>query len=163
MEDDATPPPPVDLVLVGILLDVIPDEDHVVMINTKHVELFATKGTKLNPWKWVKKRESQIGELDKLKLKTVILHNGISKEVHMTQSVGFVAADSILVAWARRSSFGWTTNDLIPEQGVIGNHIGAVRWSRHGVMLCLAKILEILTKVKNVWRECKILLIEFFS
>jgi len=49
VEDDATPPPPVDLVLVGILLDVIPDEDHVVMINTKHVELFATKGTKLNP------------------------------------------------------------------------------------------------------------------
>ena len=46
----------------------------------------------------MKKRESEIGEQDKLKLKTIILHNGISKEIHMTQSVGFVAADSVLVA-----------------------------------------------------------------
>jgi len=29
----------------------------------------------------VKKHESQIGELDKLKLKAVVLHDGISKEI----------------------------------------------------------------------------------
>ena len=98
MEDDATPPPPVDSVSVERSLDVTPDIDHVAMMDNGHVELVVAKGTKLNPRKWVKKRESQIGELDKLKLKTVILHNGISKEVHMTQSVGFVTADSILVA-----------------------------------------------------------------
>jgi len=44
------------------------------MMDTEHVKLFAAKGTKLNPRKWVKKRESQIGEIDKLKLKVVILH-----------------------------------------------------------------------------------------
>jgi len=41
----------------------------------------------------VKKRESQIGELDKLKLKAVVLYDRIGKEVHMTQPVGFVAAN----------------------------------------------------------------------
>ena len=48
--------------------------------------------------KWVKKRESQIGELDKLKLKVVILYDGIDKEVHMTQPVDFFVVDSVLVA-----------------------------------------------------------------
>jgi len=62
-------------------------------MDTEHVKLFAAKGTKLNPRKWVKKRESQIGELHKLKLKVVILHDGIGKEVHMTQPVVFVASD----------------------------------------------------------------------
>ena len=42
----------------------------------------------------MKKREYQIGQLDKLKLKAVILRNGIGKEVHMTQPVGFVATYS---------------------------------------------------------------------
>jgi len=46
--------------------------------------LFVAKETKLNPRKWVKKHESQINELDKLKLKVVILHDGIGMEVHMT-------------------------------------------------------------------------------
>ena len=40
----------------------------------------------------MKKCESQIGEVDKFKLKAVILHDGIGKEVHMTQLVEFVAA-----------------------------------------------------------------------
>jgi len=46
----------------------------------------------------VKKRESQIGELDNLKLKIIVLHDGIDKEIHMTQPVRFIAAYSILVA-----------------------------------------------------------------
>jgi len=45
----------------------------------------------------VKKCEFQIGELDKLKLKAVVLYNGIGKKVHMTYLVGFVAVDSILI------------------------------------------------------------------
>ena len=66
-------------------------------MDTEQVELIVAKGTKLNPRKWAKKRESQIDELDKLKLK-VVLHDGIGKEVHMTQSVGSITADSISVA-----------------------------------------------------------------
>jgi len=46
----------------------------------------------------VKKREYKIGELDKLKLKAVVLHDGIGKEVHMSQPVRFIAIDSIPVA-----------------------------------------------------------------
>ena len=45
----------------------------------------------MNSRKWVKKRESQIGELDKFKLKAVVLHDGIGKEVHVTQPVQFAA------------------------------------------------------------------------
>ena len=41
----------------------------------------------------MKKHESQIGELDKLKLKVVVFHNKIGKEVYMTQPVGFVTAN----------------------------------------------------------------------
>ena len=41
----------------------------------------------------MKKRESQIGELDKLNLKVVILHDGIGKEVHIIQPIGFIAAN----------------------------------------------------------------------
>jgi len=54
----------------------------------------------------VKKYESQVGERDKLKLKTVVLHDGISKEVHMTQPIRFAAEDLVTVACARWSSFG---------------------------------------------------------
>ena len=46
----------------------------------------------------MKKYESQIAELDKLKLKVVVLHNDIDKEVHMTHLAQFVAADSVSVA-----------------------------------------------------------------
>ena len=45
----------------------------------------------------MKKRGSQIGELIKLKLKVVVLYHGTSKEIHMIQPVGFVAADLVLV------------------------------------------------------------------
>ena len=46
----------------------------------------------MNPRKWVKKSESQVGELDQLKLKTVILHDNRDVEVYMTQLDGFIAA-----------------------------------------------------------------------
>ena len=41
----------------------------------------------------VKKHESQACDRDKLKLKAVVLHDG-RKEVHMTQSDRFTAADT---------------------------------------------------------------------
>ena len=41
----------------------------------------------------MKKHESQVGELDQLKLKTVILND--DHNVHMTQPVGFVTVDLI--------------------------------------------------------------------
>ena len=44
------------------------------------------------------KHESQIGERDKLKLKAVVLHDGIGKEVHMTQPVRFAAEDLVPVS-----------------------------------------------------------------
>jgi len=47
-------------------------------------------------------------------LKTVVLHGNLDGEVHMTQSVGFIAAKSVSVGWARWSSFGWTTCGFIP-------------------------------------------------
>ena len=71
--------------------------DRVAMMDIEQVELFAVKGTKLNPRKWVKKYESQIGKLDKRKLKVIVLHECTSKEVHMTRSVGFIAANLISV------------------------------------------------------------------
>ena len=81
---DATPPSPVGSVSVGISPVVTPRENHVAMLDTEHIDLIAMERTKLNPWKLVKKCESQIGEVDKFKLKVFILHDGIGKEVHMT-------------------------------------------------------------------------------
>ena len=43
------------------------------------------------------KREPQVSKLDKLKLKVVVLHDGIGKEVHMTQPVRFAAKDLVTV------------------------------------------------------------------
>ena len=100
---DVTPPSPVGSISVGISPNVTSGGDHVVMIDTEHIELFAAKETKMNSQKWVKKHESQISEINQLKLKTV-LHND-RDEIHMTQSVGFVVADSISVGRARWSSF----------------------------------------------------------
>ena len=37
----------------------------------------------------MKKHESQVGECDKLKLKAIVLHDSIGKEIHMTQPVRF--------------------------------------------------------------------------
>ena len=54
------------------------------MMDTEYIELFIAKETKLNLWKWVKKHKSQIDELDKLKLKVIVLNDDISKEVHIT-------------------------------------------------------------------------------
>jgi len=63
------------------------------VLDAKQVKLFAVKEIKLNPRKWVKKYESQIGELDKHKLKDVALHGGIGKGVHMTQLIRLVTVD----------------------------------------------------------------------
>ena len=73
------------------------DAEHVEDID-KNIELFASIGTKINPRKWVKKHESQVGEHDKLKLKAVVLHDSICKEIHMTQSDRFAAEDLVTVA-----------------------------------------------------------------
>ena len=59
----------------------------------ENVELFAVIGTKIKLRKWVKKHESQVCDRDKLKLKTVVRHEG-SKEIHMTQP-WFAAEDSV--------------------------------------------------------------------
>jgi len=46
----------------------------------------------------VKKYECQVGERDKLKLKAVVLHDGIGKEFHMTQLIRFAAENLVTVA-----------------------------------------------------------------
>jgi len=96
---DATPPPP-----VGSVSDVTPggdiarfDAEQVKDID-EDIKLFVTIGTKINPRKWVKKYEFQVVERDKLKLKAVVFHDGIGKEVRMTQPVQFVAEDLVIVA-----------------------------------------------------------------
>jgi len=43
----------------------------------------------------MKKHGSQVAELDQLKLKVIILHDDIGKEIHMTQPVGFGPADLV--------------------------------------------------------------------
>ena len=43
----------------------------------------------------MKKYETQVDEGDKIKLKVVLLHDGIGKEVHMTQPVQFAAEDLV--------------------------------------------------------------------
>ena len=45
----------------------------------------------------MKNRESQLGELDKLELKTAVLYGDRDEEVHMTQPSGFVATKSISI------------------------------------------------------------------
>ena len=45
----------------------------------------------------MKKYESQVDELDQLKLKTVVLYDNRDEEIHMTQPVGYIAADLISV------------------------------------------------------------------
>ena len=56
------------------------------------VELFAAIGTKGKPLSWLKKHGFQACDIDKLKLKAVVLHDG-REEVHMTQSDRFAAAN----------------------------------------------------------------------
>ena len=103
------------VISVKILSDVTPGGDYIDGLDAKQVEdidgdvklfvedidgdveLFAAIGIKINPRKWVKKHESQIGKRDKLKLKVVVLHDGVGKEVHMTQSVRFAAENLVSV------------------------------------------------------------------
>jgi len=101
VEIDATLPPPVGSVLVRTS----PDENHVASFDAEQVEnidenlkLFAAIRTKIKPRRWVKKHESQVGDRDKPKLKVVVLHDGSSKEVHMTQPVRFAAENLVTVA-----------------------------------------------------------------
>jgi len=72
VEVDATSPTSVGSVSVTTSPDVTPGGDHVanfdvelVEDNDKNVELFAAIGTKINPRRWVKKHESQVGNRDK--------------------------------------------------------------------------------------------------
>ena len=59
----------------------------------------------MNPRQWVKKCESQVGKLDKLKLKALFFmaiemkrfHGNRDGDVHMTQLVRFIAGESISV------------------------------------------------------------------
>ena len=87
-----------------------PGGDHVASFDTKqiedineNVELFAAFRIKIKPQKWVQKHKSQVGEHDKIKLKAIVLYDGVGKEVHMTQPVRFTAEDLVTVAWARWS------------------------------------------------------------
>ena len=64
VEVDATPQSPVGSVSVKTSPDVTPGGDHVVRVDTEHVEdidenveLFAAIRTKIKPRKWVKKHE----------------------------------------------------------------------------------------------------------
>jgi len=104
VEVNATSSPLVCSISVRISSDVTPGGDRATVLDAEQVEdidedveLFTVIRTMMNPRKCVKKCESQIGELDKLKLKVVVPYEGIGKEIHMTQSVGFVAADSVSV------------------------------------------------------------------
>jgi len=87
---DATSPSPVTSISFGISPNVTTGGDLVTNLNAenidKDVELFTAIGTKMNPQKWVKKHESQVGELDQFKLKTVALHDDRDEEIHMIQS-----------------------------------------------------------------------------
>ena len=71
-------------------------------MDAEHIDSIVVKGTKKNPQQLVKKSESQnrsaVGEIDKLKFKVVVLHDGIGKEVHMTQPFRLIATDLITVA-----------------------------------------------------------------
>jgi len=78
VESDATPCCPVSSLSSVISSIVTPGGDRVAVMNTEHVEKVdsvAVRGTKGNPRKWVvKKYRPQVDE------------------IHMTQSIGFVAA-----------------------------------------------------------------------
>ena len=103
VEVDATPPLSIGLVSVKTSPDVTPGGDHITNFDAEQIEdihenvkLFAVIETKINSRKWVKKYESQVGERDKLKL-NVVLHDGIGKEVHMSQLVHSAAEDLVTV------------------------------------------------------------------
>ena len=100
MEVDATPPSPVGSVSVKTSSDVTPGGDHETKGDAeqvedivKDVEVLAVIGTKVKSRLWGKKHESQACDRNKLKLKTVVLHDG-REEVHMTQSDRLSAANT---------------------------------------------------------------------
>ena len=71
------------------------DAEQVEDIN-ENVELFAAIGAKVKPHTWVKKRESQARDRDKLKLKVIVLHDG--RKEHVTQSGRLAAENSVTSA-----------------------------------------------------------------
>ena len=99
-----------------------PGVDNVAILDAeqdeKKVELFVAIWTKMNSRKWMKIYESQFGKLAQLQLKPVVFHDDRDKEIHMIQSVGFIAAYFILVdSLDFQSSFRWITCGLIPWVG----------------------------------------------
>ena len=99
VEVDATPSSSVGSALDEISPDVTPGGDRDTRIGVEQmddivedIELFAAIGTKVKPHSWLKKHGSQACDLDKLKLKAVVLHDG-REEVHMTRSDRFAAAN----------------------------------------------------------------------
>ena len=48
----------------------------------------------------MKKHESQVVERDKLKLNAIVLHDNISKKMHMTQLVRFSTENLVTVSLA---------------------------------------------------------------
>jgi len=104
VEVDTTPLSPAGSVSVKTSPNVTPGGDHVTSFDAEqvkdideNVKLFAAIGIKIKPQKWVKKYESQACDLDKLKLKAVVLHDS-SKEIYMTQPGRFAAEDSVTSA-----------------------------------------------------------------
>ena len=75
-------------------------EDRLIVLNAKQFEKSWTICSYRNQdesIKWVKKYESQVGELDPLTLKTTVLYDYRDEEIYMTQSDGFDVADLISV------------------------------------------------------------------
>jgi len=86
MEVNTTPPPLVGTVSVRTSPNMTPGGDHVASFDAKNVEnldenveLFAAIGTKIKSQKWVKKHESQVCDRDRLKLKVIVLHDGVRR------------------------------------------------------------------------------------
>ena len=80
IEDDATPRSPVRSISIEISPEAIQCGVHVANLDAedigKGVNLIAARRTEKNPRKWVvKKRGSQVCDLNQLKLKTVVLHD----------------------------------------------------------------------------------------
>ena len=67
------------------------------------------------------KHESQVGELNRLKLKAVVLHDDRDEDIHMTQSVGFqlMCFSFLKLVWM---NYVWF--DLL-SRGYVGSRNGA--------------------------------------
>ena len=88
MEVDATPSSQVGTISIEISSYVTPGGDNIAGLDAeqieKDIELFATIWIKMNPRKWAKKHESRVGEVDRIKMKTIVIYNDHDKKIHMT-------------------------------------------------------------------------------